>query len=262
MEVNFKEWKVNSGLTDFDFARGFQTDYQTQINQLKIKLENRPQDEKLYWLISQLYHKKGNLEKTIINLQNAIRLKDKLKYRKFLAQTYQLQGNYKQALAEIKAALQLDYTEPSLHYLAGEIELQLGEISQARYFLEKAVEYEPENTTYLEKLFWIYSNLASRSDSYMLNRAQRIVKKLIKLKPKNEDYIIYLGDIYFDKGERIKAVKMYNKAIELAPNDTWPYIKLAQFYQKINNNDKAEELYRYVLCLNVSLENQQRLTDF
>jgi len=262
MEVIYQDWDVNIGLTEFDFAKGFDTDYQTKIKQLKEKLKEQRENDKLYLLLSDLYVKDGNLEEAVNSLQNAIRIKDSIEYRKKLVKIYQMQGRYREALGEIRVALQSAYSDAELNYLLGEVQLQLGKINNARYSLEKAVDLEPKNTLYLEKLFWVYSNLADEFGKYMLERAEGIADKLVKLEPKNKSYRTYLADIYLEKGEEFKAYQAYSKAVELAPEDTWVYVKLAQFYDTVDKDDKAEELYKYIFYLDDSLENLRRLADF
>ncbi|GAB6099930.1 hypothetical protein JCM16358_18090 [Halanaerocella petrolearia] len=259
LQISFQDWKVNLGLTSFDFAQGFQSNYQTKVNKLKQKLKKTPQNDKLYWQISQIYQQNSQLNKAVSNIRKAIRINDQIKYRKKLVELLRTQGMYQEALGEVRTALQLDYNNPELNYLLGELKLQLGNTDQGRYYLEKAVNYAPKNTTYLEKLFWVYYNSVQESDRYMLERAEKIIKKLVKLDSDNKDYQIYLGDLYFDQGELIKAAKAYNKAIALAPEDTWGYIKLANFYKQTGRYDKAEELYRYVIYLDDSLQNHRRL---
>jgi tetratricopeptide (TPR) repeat protein len=262
VEVNYQDWQVNLGLTDFDFLEGFETDYQTKIDQLQEKLKTNSQQDELYLKLSNLYKENGDIEQAISSLEQAIRLEDKIKYRKRLAEIYREQGAYNNALGEIDAALQLNYDNAELHYLLGEIQLQLGNTDQSRQFFEKAVSYDSGNKKYLEKLFWVYKNLANKNDDiYMLERAEKTINKLIELDSDNKDYQIYLGDIYFEAGKTIKAADAYNKAVELAPKNNWVYIKLANYHQKINNYEKAEELYRYVIYLEDSLENHKRLAD-
>ena len=261
-EVNYQSWNVNLGLTNFDFLQGFETDYQTKINQLQDKIARSNNKVELYIQLSELYQKNGDVEKAISTLQQAISREDKIKYRKKLAKIYQQQGEFRKSLGEIRAALQLNYDDAELHYLLGELQLQLGNTDQARNYLERAISYDSQNEKYLEKLFWIYNNLANKNnDPYMLERAEKTIKKLIDLKPKNEDYRIYLGDIYLRSGKTIKAADAYQKAVDLAPKDTWTYIKLANYYTEIKSYDKAEELYRYVIYLEDSLENHKRLAD-
>mgnify|MGYP006271946539 CR=1 FL=1 len=262
LEINYQSWNVNLGLTNFDFLQGFETDYQTKINRLQEKIAKSNNKVELYLQLSELYQKNDDVQKAISTLQQAISREDKIDYRKKLAKIYQQQGEFRKSLGEIRAALQLNYDDAELHYLLGELQLQLGNTDQARNYLERAISYDSQNEKYLEKLFWVYNNLANKNnDLYMLERAEKTIKKLIDLKPKNEDYRIYLGDIYLKSGKTIKAADAYQKAVNLAPKDTWTYIKLANYYQEIKSYEKAEELYRYVIYLEDSLENHKRLAD-
>jgi len=261
LEINYHELKVNIGLTNFDFAKGFQEDYQTKVAKLEAELNKNPRSEDLYWEISQIYKENNVVEKAIANLRDAIRIQDKVKYRTELAQLLQNQGQYKEAVGEIKAALKLEYDNAQLYYLLGELYLQLNNSDQAQYYLEKAVNLAGDNITYLNKLFWVYYNSADSDDQYLLEQAENIIEKLISLDAENEDYRIYSGDLYFDQGKLVKAAKAYQQAIDLAPQDTWGYIKLANFYQATDSYYKAEEIYRYVIYLDDSLANHRRLAD-
>ncbi|WP_027339455.1 tetratricopeptide repeat protein [Halonatronum saccharophilum] len=263
MEVFYQNWEINIGLTDFDFARGFEAAYQDQIDDLKNKIEEDPQNHRLYWLISDLYIQEGALEKAVDVLREAISLNNRSQYQERLAEVYRMQGLYEEALREVNMAIQRDHNRASLYYLQGEINLQLRRTGEARRSYERAVERDPRNTKYLEKLFFVYSNLGSDGqDDYMLDRARRTMNRLIELDPKNSNYFIYLGDTYFEQGENLKALQAYNKGVNLDPTDTWGHIKLARFYEGIGRRDKAEEVYRYVFYLDNSLENHKRLAEF
>ena len=262
LEIDYQDWKMNLGLTDFDFLKGFETDYQTKINKLQDQLATSQHKDQLYLKLSKLYQENGEIDQAISSLEKAISINNKIEYHKKLANLYRQQGLYDNALGELKSALQLNYDNAEIHYLLGEVQLQLGNSDGARNYLEKSVSYQQENTKYLEKLFWVYKNLANKNnDLYMLERAEKTINKLVKLAPDNENYRIYLGDIYLKIGKTIKAADAYHKAVDLAPKDTWVYIKLANYYQEIKRYQKAEELYRYVIYLEDSLENHRRLAD-
>ncbi|WP_408955564.1 tetratricopeptide repeat protein [Natroniella sp. ANB-PHB2] len=261
LEIIYQGWEVNIGLTDFDFSEGFPPDYQTQIDQLYDQLEENPEDDSLYFKISNLYYKSDYLDETIDHLHQAIEFNDRVRYRKRLAELYQETRDYEAALSEVRTALQADYDNASLHFLEGEIRLQLGETNRARRSLERAVERDSQNEVYLERLFRIYYNLADQ-DNNMLTRARRIVEDLVKLNDNNKNYKIYLGDIYREKGRLAEAFEVYSQAIELAPYDTWGYIKLARLYKEVERYERAEELYRYIIYLEDTIENHKRLADF
>ncbi|MCK8816138.1 tetratricopeptide repeat protein [Natroniella sulfidigena] len=261
LEIAYQEWEINIGLTDFDFAEGFSPDYQTQIDQLYDQLDDEPEDDSLYFEISNLYQKSGYLEEAIENLQQAIELNDRVRYRKNLAELYKDIRDYDEALAEVRAALSSDYDDASLHFLEGQIRLQLGETNRARRSLERAVDRDSQNLVYLERLFRVYYNLADQ-DNNMLARSRRIIEDLVKLDDSNKRYKIYLGDIYRDKGRTAEAFEAYSQAIDLDPYDTWGHIKLARLYKQNGRYERAEELYRYILHLENTIENHERLADF
>ncbi|MGM0502623.1 MAG: DUF4292 domain-containing protein [Bacillota bacterium] len=260
LEINYQDWQVNLGLTNFDFLQGFEEDQQSKINKLQKQLVDGNQNDEVYYKLSNLYQNNGNISRAISSLQQAIDINDRIKYRKELAALYRKQGSYEKALEELNSALQLSYDNAEAHYLLGELQLQLGNINQARQYLERATSYDKKNERYLDKLFWVYNNLANKNDDeYMLERAEKTAKKLIEIDPENNEYRIYLGDISLKLGKTIKAAEAYHQAIDLDPKDTWGYIKLANYYQEMKNYQKSEEIYRYVLNLEDSLENHRRL---
>ena len=75
----------------------------------------------------------GNNQEAESNLRKALRLDPSLASARYqLAQIYQREGKYSQALAEIDAALKLDPENSSVHYLRGQLLQRLGRTQEAR----------------------------------------------------------------------------------------------------------------------------------
>jgi tetratricopeptide (TPR) repeat protein len=160
----------------------------------------------------------------------------------------------------IKQALILDYKNDELHFVLGELYLQLQQIDQARSSFETAVNLDPTKEKYLEKLFWTYRR-SSVTDS-MLRNAQNTLNKLIELASNKPEYYIYSGNLYLEAKKHMQATYRYQKAIEVAPEDTWGYIRLAKCYEKMGEYRIAKELYKLVVGIENNWLNYEELADF
>lgn len=124
--------------------------------------------------------------------------------------------------------------------------------------------------------------LADQYTRYDMNdKAQAIYEKLVRQEPKNEAYILSLGEFYFQAGEREKAISTWKKlidsdlgkaqgnarlgevlvdrgmvdqgigyfakAVELAPNDVRLHRGLAQAYERARRWDSAVETWMSIL---------------
>jgi tetratricopeptide (TPR) repeat protein len=79
----------------------------------------------------------GNNQEAERNLRQALRLDPSLSSSHYqLAQVYQRQAKYVQALAEIDAAAKLDPGNSSIHYLRGQLLQRLGRTREARAEME------------------------------------------------------------------------------------------------------------------------------
>jgi Flp pilus assembly protein TadD len=75
----------------------------------------------------------GNTQEAESNLRRALRLDPSLASSRYpLAQIYQREGKYAQALVETDAAVKLDPGSSSVHYLRGQLLQRLGRTQEAR----------------------------------------------------------------------------------------------------------------------------------
>ena len=74
-----------------------------------------------------------------------------------------------------------------------------------------AVTKEPENSSYLDTIGWIYFMLSD------FTKAKEYVKKSLKIEPDNATVVDHLGDIYYKLGDKVKAKDSWNEAYKLDP---------------------------------------------
>nr|WP_239559187.1 tetratricopeptide repeat protein [Sporohalobacter salinus] len=260
LEINYQNWVINDGLTNEDFAVGFAPQVRQKISKLEKKISSNSNDAEIRYQLAGLYYEVLETNKAISMLQQAIDIKQKIKYYQKLAEIYREQGQYNKAVGVINKALTLDYKRGKLHYILGELNLHLQDIDQARNSFETAVSLDPDNKQYLERLFWTYRR-SSVTDT-MLKNAQSTLDKLIDLAPDKAEYQIYSGDLYLEANKYQQAAYRYQKAINIIPEDSWGYIKLAKCYEEIDKYKLAEQLYIKAIKLEDSWLNYERLGEF
>lgn len=69
-------------------------------------------------------------------------------------------------------------------------------------------------------------------------------KDVIAKDPKNYEAIVGLGHLYFDTGQPEKAIEMYQKALEINPNDANVRTDMGTMYRNLGNFDEAIEEFR------------------
>ncbi|MFA7287933.1 MAG: tetratricopeptide repeat protein [Melioribacteraceae bacterium] len=75
----------------------------------------------------------------------------------------------------------------------------------------KTVEKEPENSSYLDTLGWIYFKVGNYKE------AEFYIKRAIEKDKNNATLLDHLGDVLFKKGEKNKAIEYWKNAFELDP---------------------------------------------
>lgn len=79
------------------------------------------------------------------------------------------------------------------------------------------------------------------------DRAERIIKKVIKQRPEFHEALVELGNIYRWQREFKKALKTYDKAIELAPNDLTALERKYPAYLELGQYEKARDTLKEFL---------------
>ncbi|ADL13583.1 tetratricopeptide repeat protein [Acetohalobium arabaticum] len=260
LKINYQNWVINDGLDNEDFAVGFTPKVRQKIFKLEKKVSADAGDTESRYRLAQLYYEVLETDKAVEMLKQAVEIKPKIKYYRKLAEFYREQSRYNKAIEAIKEALVLDYKRGELHYTLGELHLQLQNIDQARSSLERAVNLAPTNKEYLERLFWTYRR--SAVNDTMLENAQNTLDKLIDLAPNKAKYQIYSGDLYRKADKHHQAVHRYQRAIQITPEDSWGYIKLARSYEELDRYQIAEQLYLKAVELEASWLNYEYLGDF
>lgn len=95
-------------------------------------------------------------------------------------------------------------------------------LDEAFLWSKQAVDKEPENSSYLDTLGWIYFKL----NDYL--KAKLYIEKSLLLDSNNATVLDHLGDVHFKLGDNSKAIEYWKKALENEPDN----IKIKQKIEK------------------------------
>ncbi|MBN1878979.1 tetratricopeptide repeat protein [bacterium] len=208
----FTGYSVNAGYYQDAFNAYQAENYDEAIAILKEGLQAAPNDEDMAKLLGQIYFKIKKIEEAENAFQKAVSLDpddDVSQYYLGLCFTLRREGN-----------------QPKPAWF---------EASQA---FAKAVELQPDNPRYNYQLG--HSQLMLRK--YQL--AQAPLEKAYQTEEGRNDFKILtdLGLIYQALNETVKAIDMFEKAIELSPDRPVPYFYLGNLYIAEKNYDKTREI--------------------
>lgn len=86
-------------------------------------------------------------------------------------------------------------------------------LNEALEMVKKSVEADPENSSYLDTIGWVYYQLGE------YEKAKSYIEKAIQSDAGNATQYDHLGDVYLKLGNRIKAVEAWNEALKLEPEN-------------------------------------------
>jgi len=155
------------------------------------------------------------------------------------------QGNYKDAIPQLRAALDQQHTLWKIQALLGIAEKRIGDIEAARRDLEKSFPKVPEEKIRVEtgmELIELYS--ASRE----LDKASAVVNALRELKPTDEAILYTAYRIYSDLADE----SLLTLSV-VAPNSARMHQAMAHELAKRGNTEEAIKNYREALKLDPQL---------
>jgi tetratricopeptide (TPR) repeat protein len=152
----------------------------------------------------------------------------------WLARLYRLQNQPDKAEEVLRGILKTDpENEPAVEQLT-QLLLDEGKSAEAVSLLEN-INAKAPSATLLDLLGDAYTqtkNLAKAEDAY---------RKAVELDPSELTHYRGLGQTLLAEEKYPEALKVYQKLIDLMPDDADNYLRIAQIYRELHQMDKAEE---------------------
>ena len=209
--------------------------YQKSVEILK-KAQNEQNISSVNYNLGFTFKEMGNYEDAIECFESVITENpdDVLTYN-HLGSIYLLQKNYEKSVNSYKHGLQVDQNHPILNYNLARCYAESKNYRDSIKYFEKALRTRPG---------WIE---AVRDFSDVLvkcqknSSAQELVERTIKMHPQNADLLCILGNIFLSQFDYDNAVKTFEKAEEIEPNDIKILMGFSEALEKGDRIDEALE---------------------
>jgi len=196
----------------------------------------------VYYNLSLVYSKTGDLKAAIASIQKAIELDpDYADALNHLGNLY-LEGNdLQKAAAQFKIVLEVDPSHVTAHNNLGLIYVKWGMNAEALALFEEAVRLDPNSAEANNNLGSLYIGHGKHDQALLL------LKKALELRPDYVKAMINLGMLYMSMNERVNAEQLFKRAIETDANSVEAFSHLGYMYlQDQEFNDAIDAFQRMV----------------
>ncbi|MEZ5084048.1 MAG: tetratricopeptide repeat protein [Bacteroidales bacterium] len=144
-------------------------------------------------------------------------------------------GNYDEALKLFNKCLDLDPDDAASMYEIAKLNARQKNIGSALLYSRSATETDPDNVYF----HLLYASLLQATEQYV--EAAKVYEKVVELKPNNPDYYNQLAVSYLYAGEPMEAVEVYDKMEEKAGITEEFSLKKQSIYLQDKKVNKAIE---------------------
>jgi glycosyltransferase involved in cell wall biosynthesis/Flp pilus assembly protein TadD len=244
-------------------------DHETAISLLEQLLAQEDTHALAHNDLGVLYYESGNLQAALTHYERAAELQmENETFQKNLADFYlAAMGDHKRAMNAYLQVLKLNPGDVEAILSCGQICISLGQSEDARDFINAALEIEPRNENakcLLQQLEQApQSTISSGTDLHDRAKAKAAegdlhgaiddLNQYVAGAPDDANAHNDLGVLYFEVGDKNRALASYEQALQLEPTDHTYRKNLADFY--LIEQGRAEEAMK--LYLGVLEENPQ-----
>ena len=209
------------------------------------KLLNFSENDKLFYLLAEIYYVKNNIDSAINYYSCAIKMNPKISIYYFkLGLAFSLKGYFNEAEKSYQKAISLDINNPSYNYALAYLYYTAKKYKESEIIIENIISFSPENI----KALSLYAILLIKKNESA--KASKIIEKINKL-PNQDDFSFYARAIFYSELKLWdKAVYFIKSAIELN-NDSIEYkFTLAQLLFYSADYSSAENICNEIIDLN------------
>ena len=276
--------RVKIGLLLFQQQR-----YKEAEEEFRFVLAARPKNHRVRLYLGMTLHEMGEEKKALEELEKippeAEDFSDAIRYRAFILDK---EGKKKEALKVVKGAIESKPDDLDLKYVLALLYEDMKKYKEAKEILEAILRKAPKKTEVLFRLGVIWDKLRDRDKclEYMkkvieidpqhadalnwvgytyaergirLDEAEELIRRALKIKPKDGYIIDSLGWVYYQRGEFKEALRYLKEAHELVPTDPIITEHLGDCYWKLGNKEEALKLYKRALELKPEKERKREI---
>lgn len=168
---------------------------------------------------------------------------------------YEQIGQYKKAVAILEEAYPRFEENEKMGFQLGALLDKAGDFDGSIKVMRKILAQNTNNAHALNHIGYSYAERGIN-----LEEAESMLKKAVQLAPDNGFIVDSLGFVYFQMKKYKKAQELLERANKLAPNQPIILEHLADTYQKLGNKNQAMNIYRQILAMKASVENELSTT--
>lgn len=162
-------------------------------------------------------------------------------------------GDREGALSTYHRALELDPNNPITHYRLGYVYVQKNDLHNAEKFFSSAMQMEKDFAPAIVGLGFVYRRMAEKMEEGIerdkrMNQAESLMLQALSISPRlidedGESWWGALGGLYRRNNQVDKAIKAYERAIEVTPHSSYGWGNLALLYTQTKNREKMQPTY-------------------
>ncbi len=200
------------------------SDHEGALPYLKKAVELNPNDLNSTLAYSFSLNQTQNVDDALTYLERALRIDPKnTQALGMLGMIYDGKDMFNKSDSIYNKAVLIDSTDiVILNNFAYSLAERGVELERALKMVQKSVDAEPENSSYLDTIGWVYFQMGD------YDKAKDYIYKAIEQDESNATLIDHLADVYYKMNNKEKAVELWKTALELDSTNTKIKSKIEQ----------------------------------
>ncbi len=200
------------------YLYGVLKEYDAAMGQFNAVISREPKNPQAYFFSGLVSIWSENYRAAERDLKRAISLEnDHEPYYFYLAVTMEKTRRINKAIDYLNLAIKHDDKSARSYNYLGYLYADNGlKLDRSLELINRALELEPGNGAYVDSLGWAHY----KKGNYRLALEKLLLAEKLLKKAQSPDPVVYdhIGDTYFRMGERVMAIRYWNKSIDLEKN--------------------------------------------
>ena len=194
--------------------------------------------------LSDFLYDNSKYDQALSIIDNLSNLSEKpTRYFSLKGQIYDKKDNLQRSYEEFINALSLEPNNPTIMFYLSQTLIRGGRYSDAREYLQRISQSYPR---YPKVHYYIARTYFLQGGTENLNKALKETKTENQLNPLLPDAYQLAGEIYFSLKKYMLCAQTFQKAIELLPDDSELYLRVAECYRRSGYLNLALQMLRSI----------------
>jgi tetratricopeptide (TPR) repeat protein len=220
------------------------------LNDFEKVIQLDPTREELGEMIAQEYFRANNYKKAAEVLELSIKQNPQsVLFWSLLSVAYRADEQWDKSTEAAEQTLKLDPTRFTAYEVLYEIALEQKKPDRARKALNRASKQKTEDYQYWLKLADLYTNLSHKEPSVGLSKEEitKIYEKAVQLQPNDPSVLARVADFHTLHQNIPKAIELYKKILEKQPHAENIRLKLALSYVAKEDGKQAVQILEEIV---------------